>query len=144
MKMATFYHELDEARIVQAIAQAETQTSGEIRVFVSNGTAEDPVEQAKAHFLKLEMDQTRERNAVLIFFAPRSQQFALVGDTAIHARCGEAFWQTLTAAMKEHLAQNHFTDAVVLAVEKCGALLTEHFPRGDDNANELPNEIIRD
>ena len=35
------------------------------------------------------MHKTRERNAVLIFVAPRAHKFAVVGDKAIHEKCGE-------------------------------------------------------
>jgi len=147
MKTKLFLSRLDDDRIVNAIAQAEARTSGEIRVFVTHKEireAESALERAKARFLKLGMDKTRDRNAVLIYFAPRSRQFAVVGDTAVHAQCGDAFWQLLTATMGEALREQRFTEAVVTAVEKCGTLLAEHFPRRPDDTNELPNEVERD
>ena len=66
MKTKEFVQELDDQRIVAAIAESERHTSGEIRVFISSNEIEDAYERAKARFLALGMDQTRDRNAVLI------------------------------------------------------------------------------
>jgi len=146
MNTRHFLSQLDEERIVKAIARSERRTSGEIRVFVSRRKTRQPLEDAKARFLKLGMHRTSERNAVLIYLAPRAQSFAIVGDTAVHARCGDAFWQSLTAAMSESLKREHFTEALVQAVEKCGELLAEHFPRSrhDEGPNQLPDDIGKD
>jgi len=114
------------------------------RVFVSEKEIEDAFERAKARFVALGMEQTRNRNAVLIYFAPRSHKFAVVGDTAVHERCGEDFWRQLIGVMQESLKNRQFTEAVVLAVEKCGALLAQHFPPDADGTNELPDQIERD
>ncbi len=144
MKTQHFLNRLDDDRIVAAIAEAETLTSGEIRVFVSDKEIGNPLERAKARFLKLGMDKTRQRNAVLIYFAPRSRKFAIVGDTAIHAQCGEGFWRELTGSMGEALRREQFTDAAVLAVRQCGALLKEHFPRHPDDTDQLSNGVERE
>ena len=87
------------------------------------------------------MHQTRQRNAVLIFIAPRTHQFAVVGDEGIHQKCGDALWQSVVKKMQEHFRRDHFTDALVEAIADLGAVLTEHFPRQPDDRNELPDSI---
>ena len=132
---------LEHDRIVQAIVAAEAKTSGEIRIFIQRGEIEDAVAEARIKFQKLGMTGTRERNAVLIFVAPRSQKFAVVGDEGIHQRCGEEFWQQLVAAIGEHFQRAEFTAAIVQAIEVAGARLARHFPRTTDDRNELPNRV---
>jgi uncharacterized membrane protein len=145
MKLNDFVSKLDDRRIVAAIAESERHTSGQIRVFISEKQIEENAyERAKARFLKLGMEKTRHRNAVLIYFAPRSHKFAVVGDIAVHERCGDDFWRQLIQAMGENLKARHFTEAVVLAVEKCGALLAAHFPPEPGGTDELPNQVERD
>ncbi len=144
MKPDPFFHQLDEARIVAAIREAERLTSGEIRVFVSRNRASDPLAKARARFRALGMERTRERNAILIYLAPRSQKFAVIGDEGVHARCGDPFWSELAAAMEEALRTHRFTEAVVLAVERCGVLLARFFPVDPENPNELPDSVGRD
>ena len=96
MNSRHFIKALDHARIAAAIARAEEQTSGQIRVFVSHRVVIDPVEAAHDRFFKLGMEKTAARNAVLVFFAPEARKYAVVGDEGIHAKCqGDEFWKTL-------------------------------------------------
>jgi uncharacterized membrane protein len=144
MKPKEFVGKLDDSKVMAAIARAEQKSSGEIRVFVSNEQVADALAAAEAQFLKLGMSQTRQRNGVLIYFAPKIQQFAVVGDKGIHEKCGAAFWQHIADEISGHLRAGEFTDAVVDAVTEIGEVLARHFPRSPDDRDELPNQIVRD
>ncbi len=144
MKAKEFLTKIDEPRVVAAIAKAEQNTTGEIRVYVSDKSIQNALDRATVRFQKLGMHQTRNRNAVLIYFAPRAKQFALVGDQAVHSVCGQAFWDESAALIRARLQEGDFTSAVISAVEKVGQLLVNHFPKDSDNPNELPDRIIRD
>lgn len=135
---------LDNARVVAAIAAAERRTSGEIRVLFSRHKTDDAVAAAKRQFERLGMTATAERNGVLIFVAPRSRKFAVIGDTGVHEKCGDRFWTELAAAMSDRFKHADFTGGLVLGIERAGALLAEHFPRRPDDVNELPDDIATD
>ena len=139
--MSSAHLNVDQARVVAAIASAEARTSGEIRVFVSREPADDPVIAAEKQFERLGMTQTAARNGVLIFVAPRSHTFAVIGDRGVHEKCGEPFWRDLAGAMTPHFKSGEFTGALVLGIERAGELLAVHFPRRPDDRNELPNAI---
>jgi uncharacterized membrane protein len=143
MRTKEFISRLAHDRIVQAIHHAEAKTSGEIRVYIQRGKlTTDPLVAAQQRFHRLGMQNTRERNAVLIFVAPRMHQFAVVGDEAIHQKCGEALWQSIVGKMREHFRNERFSDAIVDAIHDVGAVLAEHFPRQGGDANELRNDVI--
>ena len=94
MRTKQFLSRLEHDQIVAAIRAAESKTSGEMRVYIQRGKLKaDPLISAQKKFHRLRMDKTSERNAVLIFIAPRAHKFAVVGDQAIHEKCGEEFWQ---------------------------------------------------
>ncbi len=135
--------DIDEARIVAAIAAAEQRTSGEIRVAVSATAAPEPIAAARRQFERLGMTRTAARNGVLIFVAPVSQTFAVIGDRGVHERCGDAFWSELAAAMSERFRRGDFTGGLVLGIERAGTLLAAHFPRQPDDRNELPDSVER-
>jgi uncharacterized membrane protein len=78
---------------------------------------------------------------VLIFVAPRSRTFAIIGDEAIHARCGETFWHEVASAMEAEFRREDFTTGLVLGIDRAGALLAGHFPRGSGDKNELPDRV---
>ena len=142
MRTKEFLSKLEHDRIVAAIRDAESKTSGQIRVFIQRGKLEvDPLIAAQRKFHRLGMHKTPERNAVLIFVAPRAHKFAVVGDKAIHEKCGESFWQRLVDGMREHFRNEKFTDAVVDAIEEVGRALVAHFPKRP-TSTKLPNEIV--
>ena len=141
MRTKQFLENLEHDRIAKAIAAAEAKTSGEIRVFIQRGEVTDAIAAARERFEALGMTQTAERNAVLIFIAPRAQKFAVIGDKGIHEKCGDSFWQVLTAAMRGHFQAQNFTDAVVHAIAETGGLLARHFPRGLEDRNELSDIV---
>lgn len=141
MKPEQFVNELQREAILDAIKAAELQTSGEIRVFICENAVEMPVTAAEAEFIGLGMEKTRDRNGVLIFVAPASQNFAVVGDSGIHARCGNEFWERITEEMSKEFKSGRFTEGIVRAVSKAGALLANHFPRSQQDRNELPDEV---
>src|SRR5207248_7007418 len=98
MKTREFISKLEHDRIITAIREAEVKTSGEIRVYIQRGKLKrDPVLAAQEKFQQLGMDRTAERNAVLIFVAPRVHQFAVVGDAGIHQKCGDDLWSRVAA-----------------------------------------------
>jgi len=75
---------------------------------------------------------------------PCTQQFAIVGDVGVHEKCGDRFWQDITAKMTPLLKTGKYTEAIIAAIEEAGAALARHFPRTPDDKDELPNKIIRD
>ena len=142
MRTKEFLGKLEHDRIARAIATAEAKTSGEIRVFIQRGNVPDAVSDARDQFERLGMTRTRERNAVLIFVAPRAQKFAVIGDRGVYEKCGQPFWEALTQAMRPHFQAQNFTDAIVHAVREAGQLLGQHFPRRPDDRNELPDTVL--
>ncbi|HYE32285.1 MAG TPA: TPM domain-containing protein [Methylomirabilota bacterium] len=143
MKTQEFIARIDDNQVSAAIAAAERTTSGEIRVFVSENAAPDPVAEAKTQFMKLGMEKTSQRNAVLLFFAPQSQTYAIVGDAGVDHLCGQEFWLEVTSQMRPLLHAGNYTEAIVHAVRMVGETLARNFPRRPDDQNELPDDVAR-
>ena len=144
MKTADFLNELGKTEITEAIAKSELTTSGEIRVFISHEAVPSPVETAQRRFQELGMTATPERNGVLIFVAPKSQSFAIVGDSAVDAVCGPGFWTGLATEVTGYFQRRDFTGGIILAISTVGKILAQHFPRHKDDRNDLSNEIAHD
>jgi uncharacterized membrane protein len=144
MEPKIFINTLDDQKIVAAIAEAEKRSSGEIRLFITHHKVSDCLAEAQKQFALLQMDKTRERNGVLIYFAPKVRGFAIWGDLAVHEKCGENFWVGIRDAMVPLLKDEKFTEALLLAIREVGEALAKHFPRQSDDKDELPNEIVGD
>jgi len=142
MRTKEFLSKLEHNRIVQAIRDAEAKTSGEIRVYVQGGKLKgEPLIAAQKKFRRLGMHRTADRSAVLIFVAPRAHKFAVVGDKAIHEKCGDELWQRLVQLMQTHFRDEKFSDALAEAIAEIGHALAAHFPKRS-TSTELPDEIV--
>ena len=127
--MRSFSKHLQHDRIVAAIRDSELKTTGEIRVSISPKHTDDAVAAARKEFVRLGLNRSPERNNVLIFVAPRARQFAVIGDEAVHAKCGDDFWRQLADAMTGYFRKSEFTPGILHGVQKAGELLATHFPR---------------
>jgi uncharacterized membrane protein len=145
MKTTQFLRQLDHDRILTAIREAESRSRGEVRVHVTNQKPEDVQKAAAAQFERLGMTATALRNGVLIYVAPAVQQFAVIGDLAIHERGGPGFWGAVAQAMEEDFRAGRFTDGIVKGVTRTGDALATHFPRVESaDVNELSDQVTED
>jgi uncharacterized membrane protein len=132
MHPAKFIKRLPHDTLVEAIREVEQKTSGQIRVLISHKSVDNPVAVAQKEFVRLGMNKSPERNGVLIFVAPRTHKFAVIGDAAVHVKCGDVFWQELAKAMTDYFRKSEFTEGIIHGVRKVGELLAAHFPRNRD------------
>ena len=111
---------------------------------VTRRVPKDLEKTALERFEKLGMTNTAERNGVLVYIAPRARTFRIVGDVAVHQKCGDEFWKDVASAMESRFRKGEFTEGVVLGVQLLGDALAQHFPRLDTDRNELSNAIDED
>ena len=135
----------DKQLLVQAIQAAEKTTSGEIRVFVESHIPkkQDALERATQLFFKNKMNETKDRNGVLVYVATADKKLAVYGDQAIHEKVGVEFWYQQVQEMTGHFKQAHYVDGMVAVIDAVGHALKDHFPydRVTDE-NELSDEIM--
>jgi uncharacterized membrane protein len=144
-KARDFFEGLDRAAIVEAIRNAEAKSYGEIRVHLHHGRVRDARAEAERTFLKLGMDKTARGTGCLIFLAPESRSFAVVGGSGIHEKVGDGFWLEARNVARARFAEGKFTEGVVAAVEKLGDALALFFPRtGVADTNELADDVSED
>ncbi len=132
----------DKEAIMHAIQAAERKTSGEIRVHIQYSKKDEtPLSEAKAIFESLKMHETQERNGVLIYFNPKARKFALYGDSGIHEKLGQHYWDELVTHVRETIREKDLLAGIVDAVHALGEQLEKHFPGSGHNPDELTNEI---
>jgi uncharacterized membrane protein len=141
MKLPFHIPKVDHKRVVAAIRSAELGTSGEIRVLVARHKARDPLRAAETYFNRYNMGASPRRDGVLIFVAPRSRNYAVIGDAGVHEKCGDAFWSDLAAAMGSRFSRGEFTEGLVHGVERAGELLAKTFPRAEGDAPASAPEV---
>ncbi len=124
-----FHDRIDQGRLIAALAGAERTTAGKIYVYVSHRHVTDALEEARRRFAKLGLSRLHEHRATaLIYLAPRTHKFAILGDSAIHERCGETYWNKLAEDLSRDMKAGDLTAALLNAICSLKARLEEHFP----------------
>lgn len=130
--------------ILQAILNAELNTSGEIRVHIEKKCKGEILDCAAAIFKRLGMDKTAAHNGVLFYLAVENHSFAIIGDSGINAVVPPDFWESTKILMINYFREDKFAEGLVAGIEKAGQQLKTHFPYHKDDVNELSNEISFD
>jgi uncharacterized membrane protein len=128
-------------RIEQKIAQAESQTSAELRVHIEDECASSALDRAAYVFKALDMHQTALRNGVLIYLAMETRKAAIIGDKGIHEKVGNDYWQNILQKMLGRFSEAQFEEGLNEAISEVGARLAAFFPIQQDDTNELSNKV---
>lgn len=143
-KVEDFLSATQEQAIVAAIREAEKTTSGEIRVHLEKSSnTEDPIVKAHEVFHWLKMDNTIQRNGVLIYVAVNDHKFAIYGDKGINEVVPNDFWESTKDTILKEFKKGNFTQGLIDGVLLAGEQLQKHFPWDHSDINELPDEISK-
>ncbi|WP_309613620.1 TPM domain-containing protein [Flavobacterium sp.] len=140
-KVEDFLTKAEEQEIVGAIGKAEKNTSGEIRVHIEKQTSMAAIDRAMEVFRTLNMENTQERNGVIIYVAVKSKQFAIYGDKGINEKVADDFWNCTKDAMQNHFQHGNFKQGLIDGILNAGEQLQKYFPYADGDTDELSNEI---
>jgi uncharacterized membrane protein len=142
-KTAAFLSKEEEQEIVQAIVEAEKNTSGEVRVHIENHSNKTPLERAQEVFFELKMEATNDRNGVLFYVSVTDKKFAIIGDQGINELVAPDFWDTTKEIVLNHFKQGAFKQGLVEGILSAGNQLKAYFPYQSDDEDELSNEISK-
>ena len=138
--MAVFTEE-EQQRIQKAVADAEKNTSGEVRVCMEKTCSEEVLDRAAKYFAQLEMHKTKLRNGVLIYVATVDRKFAIIGDAGINSVVPSDFWDTTKEEMLKQFRYGNLVEGIVDGIGTAGKQLKKYFPSVANDVNELPDDI---
>jgi len=142
-KIEDFLTSKEEEEIVEAIRIAECDTSGEIRVHIEQKCDVDVYEHALDVFHILKMDNTIQRNGVLIYVAVDNKSFVIFGDQGINNIVGTDFWNSTRDKISTQFKSGNFKQGIIEGVKEAGKVLSNHFPWHHHDHDELDNTISK-
>lgn len=86
--------------------------------------------------------RTAGHTGVLLYVSLREHRVEIVADEAINAKVEPEVWGEAMAVLIDDVKAGRPGEGMAHAVEKIGALLAAHFPKSDDDVNELPDRLI--
>ncbi|HVX27574.1 MAG TPA: TPM domain-containing protein [Parafilimonas sp.] len=139
-----FFSAEEENKILNAIQEAEKETSGEVRLYIeSKCRFVDPLDRAAEIFLQLKMQETENHNAVLVYVAKQHRQLAVFADEGIYTKAGKDFWSNAVAMMLKEFKKENYAEGLIEVIQKIGSALKTYFPYdAATDKNELPDDIV--
>ncbi|QIK77920.1 hypothetical protein G7077_02305 [Sphingomonas piscis] len=86
--------------------------------------------------------RTVGRTGVLIYLSEGEHRAEIVADEAITAVTTPDTWGEAMAALIVEVKAGRPADGIIAAIERVGTVLADHFPRSDDDQNEIPDKLI--
>lgn len=141
MNPSNYFTKAQKIAIVDAIREAERNTSGEIRVHIERRAKQPVLDRATQVFADLKMHRTALRNGVLLYLALDDHKLAILGDAGINARVPAGFWDGTTARLVQRFRAGEACEGICEAIRSVGQQLKSYFPHQADDINELPDDI---
>jgi uncharacterized membrane protein len=140
------FTEEDLNAIAAAISEAEKTTAGEIRVSIRQKRRwrERKLsieEMTRQEFHHLGMTKTKDRTGILIFLLLDERKFFILADEGIHSKVEEATWAKIAEQISSHFVKKNFHQGIIHGVQAVGIVLSQFFPRKEDDTNELTNDV---
>ena len=141
MATSSFLRDQEQANVLAAISDAESHTSGEIRLHLESRCKGDVLDRAAMVFETLAMHKTALRNGVLFYLATEDRKFAILGDGGINAVVPVGFWNGVKDTVIAGMAAGNPAEGLASGIRLAGQQLSNHFPLEANDINELSNDI---
>lgn len=98
--------------------------------------------EAMRQFYAQGIDKTEHRTGVLIFASAAERYVEVVADAGINERVSAEVWDDAVRALVAAVKDGRPADGFVAAIDRCGAVLAQHFPPGALKRDELPDKLL--
>ena len=99
-------------------------------------------QRAEIEFYELEMSQTQDRTGILLFVSLMEHRAVVLADHSIAEKLDAEIWQELVDLMIQGVKRGDLAAGMTQAIQRCGELLSPHFPVASDDINELRDHLV--
>jgi putative membrane protein len=99
-------------------------------------------ERALLEFYQTGIIDTKARTGILLFLSIMEKKAVVLADESIAKKLPPETWKQICDDMVHGIQLGKTADGLILAIEKCGQILAQHFPPTADNPNELKDHLI--
>ncbi len=111
--------------------------------FIPNRMARKRAHQnAAVQFLARNMHATKNRTGVLLFVSLAEHYAEVIADEGIASCVGQSEWDGIVDVLISHASKGKIADGFVAAAQLSGTLLATHFPKTNDDTNELDDHLV--
>jgi len=111
--------------------------------FITKREMREEVEEAALTSFHLNgLHCTRDLTGIIIYVSVYEHMVQILADKGINDKVDPAVWEEVVVEITKGIKAGKPGEALCKGVQRCGDLITEHFPIKHDDTDELPNLII--
>jgi len=136
-------------RIELSIRASEQTHRGEIGIAIEGGLEPAQLlhgvtarQRALDAFASLGTWDTEENTGVLIYLQVADRAVEIVADRGISRHVDQAQWDGICRGLEAHFKGGDYARGCEVAIRAIGALIETHFPKGENNPDELSNRPV--
>ncbi|HEX9271596.1 MAG TPA: hypothetical protein VGA01_05200 [Candidatus Binatia bacterium] len=95
-----------------------------------------------AAFTAQGLHYTRAHTGILILASLLEHRVEVLADKGINEKVPAGTWNEVVQILTVGLKSGNACDAYCKAIERCGEILAQHFPRPPDDQDELANKLV--
>jgi putative membrane protein len=96
---------------------------------------------AMEQFMIRGVGHKKDRTGILIFVSLAEHYARIIADQGIATRVPQSQWQGAVNALTAQMSGGRIADGFIAAIDRCGKVLEQHFPRSETSSGELPDRI---
>jgi putative membrane protein len=113
------------------------------RNLIPNGRITEAVHlRSLAAFTAQGLHYTRAHTGILILASLLEHRVEVLADRGINDKVAAGTWDEVVQILSAGLKSGSACDAYCKAIERCGEILAQHFPRSPDDQDELGNKLV--
>jgi putative membrane protein len=85
---------------------------------------------------------TKAHTGILILASLLERRVVVLADKGINERVSAGTWDEVVQILTAGLKSGNACEAFCKAIERCGEILAQHFPRPPDDQDELANKLV--
>jgi putative membrane protein len=113
------------------------------RILIPQGRITEAVHlRSLAAFTAQGLHYTRAHTGILILASLLEHRVEVLADKGINEKVPAGTWDEVVQILTVGLKSGNACDAFCKAIERCGDILAQHFPRPPDDQDELANKLV--
>jgi putative membrane protein len=98
--------------------------------------------RAEVEFYEHGVGRTEGHTGILLYVSLMEHRAVVLADQAIAEKVDGQVWQELVDLMIQGVKRGDFADGMTQAIQRCGDLLSPHFPIPEGDVNELRDHLV--
>jgi putative membrane protein len=88
------------------------------------------------------LHHTKAHTGILLLVSLLEHRVVVLADRGINEKVPPGTWDEVVQMLTAGLKSGNGCDAFCRAIQRCGAILAQHFPRSADDVDELANKLV--